>query len=520
MPQPNALKLITLLPEDDVVSLLDHLQWTTEDRVVFVADKGSQAPFHFANIVDLTRLRRAAERLRRQVGFVSDHPDLQRWATEAGLPVFGKVSAAERDERTWRRGRRPRMRLGLQPAEIRSHHHALQEQKHLAERRRLRPSWEYWVKRYAAIVASFLTLAGLIIGALYLIPRSVIHLQPATLPLQTELTLSASTTVNEVEANARQVPARVTTVTATWTTAIATTGSAAVPDTPGRGQIVLTNLTVDALNLPAGTVVSAQTAAGRVEFQTIQPVSLPDVVGATAAVDIVALSLGEIGNVPADSIRTIDPELAGKVELRNPEPTAGGAIRPVAAVSAADRERLRAQLTQYLQGQAIAQIEGGLAERELLARDTLRLRQIINESWSHEVGEATDSLSLTLTAELTGVVIDTTPAVDLVYNRLTQEVPPGYTLLPDSFVVASGDVDSVNREGTIPFTVQGRGQIAAEIDASSEISRIAGQNIDEAMGYLQEQFLLDTRPTATVFPAWFGRLPYLPSRIEVVVVEG
>lgn len=512
------MKPIQLIPEDDITSLLDHLVWAGEDRVAFIVD--DEQPALFAKQVDLVRLRRAADRQRMQVGFVSDQPMLQRAAFETGFPIFKTAAAAEREERTWRRGRYPALRTGLPPSEIGVQKRTIGEEKRLAQRRRQRPLWEYWVKRYVAIVGTIFTVAALIIGAAYFVPNGEIQLRPVTQPVQTELQLLANTEIDDAEANAQQVPAQRTTVIASWTTAIATTGAAAVPDSPGRGQIILTNLTVEPLNLPAGTTIVAETAEGLVDFQTVQPVSLPDVVGATAAVDIVALELGERGNVPADSIRLLDPELAGKVELRNPEPTSGGAIRPVAAVSAADRERLRAQLTQYLQTQAVEQIESGLGEQELLARDTLRLVRVISEEWSHEVGEATDSLSLALTAEMSGVVIDTTPAVDLVYNRLIQEVPPGYTLLPDSFAVAAGDVEPATDAGTLPFTVRGQGQISATIDPTAELGQIAGHDIDEAMIYLQETLLLESRPTATVFPNWFGRLPYLPGRIEVVVVEG
>ncbi len=511
------MKTIELVPEDDIVSVLDRLSWSRDERILFVLPDGDSQVF--SGFVDFVRLRREADYRRQQVGILSTQRPIQQWSEKAGIPIFNRVRDAESDERAWRDGRRSPFKAGLSPAEIAHHKEILVEERRVIKRKRQRPIWEYWVKRYLSIVAAVFLMTGLFISGIYLIPSGEIVLQPYTETIQTELTLTADTAVEPVQASVEQLPARITTVTTSWTTEIATTGSAPLPDSPGRGQVVFTNLTVEGLEIPAGTIVSAQTAAGSIDFQTIQPVLLPDVLGGTAAVDIVALELGELGNVAAETIIIIDEAFTGRVELRNPNPTSGGAVRPVPAVSAADQERLRAQMTQYLQTQAIAQIDSGLTNQEILARESLRVNQVVSEEWSHEVGEAADSLKLSLEVKIEGVVVDTNPAVDLVYNRLTQAVPLGYTLLPDSFTLTTGDEITVLEDGSVVFNMAGRGQIAADIDIEEELALITGQNIGEAMDYLESRLLLKNRPTATVFPNWLDRLPYLQRRIKIVINE-
>jgi hypothetical protein len=78
----------------------------------------------------------------------------------------------------------------------------------------------------------------------------------------------------------------------------------------------------------------------------------------------------------------------------------------------------------------------------------------------------------------------------------------------------------VDSEGRVSFEMIGRGLTSAEFNINPSLETIAGQPDHIALAYLHDQLPLQAYPTARIFPAWFQRMPYLPVRIQVDVVDG
>ena len=131
--------------------------------------------------------------------------------------------------------------------------------------------------------------------------------------------------------------------------------------------------------------------------------------------------------------------------------------------------------------------------------------------------EQTDRLTLEIRAEIHGTAVDATEANDLIYQELIGSVLPGIELVPSSLNLFSGEVAGVDGEGRVTFIMIGEGQMAAVLDVNEPISAITGQEPDVAMAYLDQQLPLRAYPTTDVWPSWFGRMPYLPVRIETEI---
>ena len=116
---------------------------------------------------------------------------------------------------------------------------------------------------------------------------------------------------------------------------------------------------------------------------------LAEAVGSTAEVEVIAEAPGPQGNVAANLVNRVQGPLDLQVEVRNLEEMTGGAVRETAAVSVEDQERLRAQALQFLQAVALANMEAQLTEREFLSKDAIRIVNIVDETFSHDVGEQT-----------------------------------------------------------------------------------------------------------------------------------
>jgi Baseplate J-like protein len=514
------MDIVTLDSEDNIISICDRLQWAETEQVLLVLPAGGDV---LRQGLDLIRLRRFADQQRLEVGLVTAVVPLSRQAKALGLPVFPSVELAENSRRGWWRGRKRSERVGLPPAGEDS----------LAERpfpsinpadrqemnRRLRPksTGRLWLLRYAAIFLFFMTLAILYTSFTYAVPGATITLQPITETIRVERDVVADPAAEVVDYGRNTVPARLLTRTESWQASVTTSGTIELPDAPARGSVLFVNLLAQSVTIPAGTRISTSDGSSIV-FQTLAEVTLAEVVGSTAEIEVIAEMPGPQANVAANLVNRVEGPLGLQVEVRNLEAMRGGAVRQTAAVTAADQARLRAQVLQFLQAVVLANMEAELTEREFLSRDAVRVVTILDETFSQDVGEQAAELTLLIRAELQGTAVDTTVASGLAFESLGQAVPTGFTLVPDSIRFESGRVVAVDDAGRVTFSMIGEGVVAANLALGDVVTAVTGQNPDIATAYLYEQLPLRAVPTVDIWPIWFDRLPYLPTRIEAKIV--
>ncbi|MDX1688646.1 MAG: baseplate J/gp47 family protein [Candidatus Promineifilaceae bacterium] len=520
------MEVIHLAADDDVVSICDRLEWVSgAQRVLLVLPEEADGPL-LDEWLDLVRLRRCAERLRLEVGLVTPERSVAAQARALGLPAFPSVRSAERSRRGWWRGRRRHGQPTRPGATVQlGQGRRLKSLPDDADRRemyrRMTPQlgWRRWLWRYLGILLFFITLAIFIVGVAYTVPGATVTLHPEVEVLEAGRQIVADPQLESVNFSGASVPARLLAVTVSWQAQVGTTGTADVPDAPARGTVVFVNLVEQPVIVPAGTRV--RTSSGEtVVFQTVEPVEVPGVVGSTAEVEVVAIEPGPEGNVGANMVNRVEGSLGLQLEVRNLEPMEGGGVRNVPAVSEADRERLRAQVLQYLQTLAAAEMEELLVEGEFLARDSLRVTDVYQETYSHFVGEPSRRLALEIRAELQGTAVDASQANGLVYEELAAALRPGYELVPGTLNFRAEEVLGVDGQGRVTFRMVAEGRMAASLDIETVVPRVAGQERGIAQAYLYEQLPLRRYPSVRVWPDWFGRLPYLPARIDTELDVG
>lgn len=518
------MRVINLDSDDDIISICDRLNWQGDDLV-----QNTRLLLHLPpgggvlrEGLDLVRLRRHADRQRIEIGLITPDADIRRQAAALGIPVFLTAEAAGRSRRGWWRGRRRRERVGLPtvggPGVAQLRPHALDEADRREMRRRLRPAltWQRWLLRYAAIFLFFITLALLLVAFLYAVPRATITLQPVLQPVGATRVILAEPGLTAADYAQGAVPARLLRVDNSWRATVTTTGVTAVPNASARGKALFVNLLDQEVTIPAGTRVSTSEGSN-VVFQTITAVTVAGVTGSTAEVDVIAIEPGSQGNVPPNLVNRIEGSLATQLEVRNLEAMAGGAVREVAAVSEADQARLRAQVLQYLQALALSEMGAQVTEREFLAQESLRVVQVTSETYSHFLGEQTDQLTLEMRAGLVGTAVNTSEATGLLYEALAAQTPVGYTLVTEGLSFTVGDVVGVDENGRVTFEMIVNGFAAADLPLDAPLTAVAGQEADVAVAYLYEQLPLRAAPVIDIWPLWFRRIPYLPTRIQIDV---
>jgi hypothetical protein len=237
-------------------------------------------------------------------------------------------------------------------------------------------------------------------------------------------------------------------------------------------------------------------------------------------IEAVEVSTGTQGNVDAGLINTVaDPVLSEQVEVRNVNPTTGGISRSVNIVTQTDRERLIDILRQQVQDRAYTEMLPRLAENQVIIAETIHIAEERSDwmTFDHEVGDAADTLSLTMRAVIEATVIDQTLAQQIAFARLSGQIPRGHVVRTETLLYERGAVNDVQAGGSVGFTMVGSGLVVTQVNVGQLQSSLAGRTTEEAVQYLMSEVdqAEGTTPSITLEPEWIPRLPLLPLRVNI-----
>jgi len=498
-------QILHLDPHDDFISARDKMGWVQTERVLLVWPERGRA---LHRRLDLVLLHRHAHRLGAHLGLVTSDAEVRDHADELGVPVFDTVEASRKMR--WR-SRVPRLHpeRGHPPPDPETF-------RRLApSNARPLPAWADWGFKILFFVIG---LGALLALAYTLIPSATIVLTPATHTVITRVEIIADPNLTQVEPSGF-IPARTLRVEVEDSGLTPTTGVKDVPDKPAAGAVVFTNLVGTPAAIPQGTSVRT-TGGASVRFITTQAASVEGRIGATVEVPIQAADPGPAGNVRSNLINAIDGPLGLQLAVTNPNPTKNGAVTQKAAVADADRALIRAQLLEKLKQSAADAIRSQLQPGEFLAQDSVTLTQIVAETYDRAVGEAADTVGLTLRLAASGLVVDENDARRAAQSALQAQVPAGEALLDGQAQFTRDPVAARDEAGRVHFTMTAAGSTLPLIEREAVQRLVQGRAIREAGNALFANLPLAQPPRIEVRPAWyaqwFSRLPWLPFRIEVV----
>lgn len=494
-------QILHLEPHDDFISARDKIGWAQAARVLLVWPEKGRV---LGRRLDLVLLQRHAGHLGAQLALITGDPAVRDNARTLGLPVFDSIEAS-RQER-WRQRAGPAKTPAARPR---------LDRRHLRPKRRWQvklPVWAMWLVRGLVFALGASGAAAL---AVALVPSATVTIIPASHPISVTLALAADPTVTEVAGSV--IPARLARVEVEASGQTATTGTRDVPSTAAVGTVIFSSLDGTVTTIPAGTGVRT-TSGTAVRFRTTRAVTLEPRVGATAAAEVTATDLGPVGNVTGGQINAIDGPLGLQVAVTNPAPAAGGGLSQRAAVTAADRDRLRAELLTRLQTDALNAVVSQLQIGEFLAADSVALAGTVAETYEQAVGEQADVVHLTLRLAFTGLVVRDNDARLAAQAALESAVPGGEALEAGSARFERFPETTLDEAGQAHFMLQAAGVAVPLVDAAVVREIVAGLPVPQSQLRLASALPLSGQPAIEVSPDWYPRLPYLPFRITVVVV--
>ncbi len=505
---------------DTVYVIREKLEQVASGQVAVVVPRGHPA---LRSELSLVLLRRAAESLALDLVLVTNDHALAGLARAAGLrTASGGDGQAERARaprvRTRlegtlglpERARAPLARPAVEPAPRQSR----------LGRRVTIPSltWADLRQHVALFVVAVAAGLVLLLGLCLALPSATVVLQPKGEEVGVELGVLASTSVQQVDFEKSQVPARQVQTEVTDQETGQTTGKRSIVDKNATGDVVFVNKTNSEVTVPRGTVV--RTADGEtVKFYTLLDAVLPGGYGATTRVPVQAAEPGPGSNVAALTIRVVEGEPSYQVEVLNDKPVQGGSEKRVSVVASEDRDRLRASLVQKLQQKAYDELVANLNKGDWIPPDSLDVA-ITDEVFDRQVDEEAETLGLAMKVRVTGMAVDGQATRTLMSQALLGHGSESL-VVNDATLQVEQPVGKVEVEGDIiRFRARAAAMLVPAVNLKAVSSRLAGRDPASAADWLASQCDLSSPPEIRIRPGWWPRLPWMPSRIQVRLSGG
>ncbi len=493
-------QIIYLEPHDDYNSVRDKLNWTQAPRVIIVwPGRGRVLSRRF----DLVMLQRYARKNGTRIGLVTLDPDVLHHAESLQIPTF--ESLEYQPEITWRvRGARK-----ISKPTSSGDYSSLQS---LQNRTGKKPPQINLVARIATFSVGFLAFLLLVI---LLIPQAVITIEPETLDIVKTYSIGLESNQSGIITNISRLPAQQIQSRVEGRLRLPTTGSTAQPDQTAQGEVTFINLTDQSFIIPAGTTVRTLDPSAP-HFVTQSRAYLDPEKGAQVTSRVAASLPGLDGNVSADAIQAIDGPLGLSATVFNIDPITGGSLEFRSAVSSVDLVRLRRELENNLLAKAHQALLGLAQEGEDLIPGSIRLLETIEERFSIEIGEAADSLELSLILIFEVWVYSPDQLHSAMNQVLIDDLSKGENIQPDTLkILEIADMVYGDENGAPSIDVTISAQAFIGFDPSVIRAIIRGKNASEALEDLKGEIPFEEILSVDISPTWLHRFPLLDLQIRV-----
>jgi Baseplate J-like protein len=514
------LQIIQLEPYDDVISVRDRLAFVNTERVLLVWPRNPTPAHIFRRKLDLVLIQREASRRGARLALVTHDADVIEFADELNISTFHSVQASHRA-----RWKRPLNKVFIDRSDRPENAPDAYELRETESRlRRLTPEQRRTQRNVRAVAAGILALVLIGVGVLF-VPSAEITISPAQGQINTTVTLVADPSTVTVNVETGRIPAALLSIDVTTQASIPTTGSADVANTLASGTVIFTNNGDQPVLIPAGTIVSTfgfQPA----HFHTTADANLDGGADHTVQVTIEAEqdTAGAIGNIEANLITNVAGPLATTLSVRNADATRGGTVRQQGIVTRTDTDNLLILAREKIRQTALG--EFNLSTSQVIVPDSIKITEERKEwtTYSAFVGDATDTLTLSMRATVQALVIDTQLAHQAALASLATQIQSGREIVPESVAFKPfkpSDVISSDPNGQVTFVMSASANIAYIIDPDQVRRAISGASVGDAANILEHDWVLDVNrpPVIKVWPELFRRLPILGVRIAVAVQE-
>lgn len=254
--------------------------------------------------------------------------------------------------------------------------------------------------------------------------------------------------------------------------------------TPAKGKVTIYNFSKE-ITFPKGTILIAQnqefiledeTKVASFSFAPDNSAKLPGKIEA----NIIAKEIGPQGNLSENQTFVIKDYDNETYFAKNQNPLTGGTKKKITTVSKKDLEQLEKLALEKIKKEAVI---------KEIAKDKKIIDQLTNysfkkKSFSKEIGEEADSISLTAEIEGEFFAYKKDRLINLIFNKIKDDVSDDYQINKDKIVYQISNLDEKNNTLNINLEI-----IAIKkIDKEKVVKKLLGKNINQISSILKNEF--------------------------------
>lgn len=495
-------QVINLESYDDRHSILDKLNWGQADRVILLFPLRGMP---LSNKLDLKVIQRHCQTSKTKLALVTKNQQIIDFAYELNIPVFRSLRQAQKI--AWEYMTRPE-----EPPVRPEKKHTRQELAALLKNER-QPGWS--AQKGVRLTAFALSILALLALAAFLIPGATIEYLPQLETQTLTLTLTASPAYSGFNLSGA-VPARLVTISVEGRRSLQPSGTLSIPAQNASGLIEITNLTDQAITLPAGTIIRTADPTSAIRFRTSTEITLEASVGMKVSVPIEAENPGENSNLPAGTLVQLEGNFSRSLTVTNPEATSGGTTTETTAPTLDDYDQLSNELLDALWETALEEAHSGQHEMDILLDDQPQSVTIVEETFTPPDPQPSATLDLLLRVDYEILAIRWEDLSNMGNAILDATLPNGYAAQTETLTLTNLTQPVIGEDGQITWEAVFSRQIFTTRQEAAAVDAIRGQQVAKAANTFQDALSLPYKPEITVFPAWWPLMPFLEFRINTL----
>lgn len=492
--------VIQLETHDDMISVRDKMDWSKAPRILLVWPRKGHI---LERGLDLVVLQRHARVLGAQLGLVTSNPDVQANALELGLPVFQNSFQAQRG--TWRRGRSRRINLE-------AYRHKPDVDGLRSQQKQFQPEpVEKQVVRLSAFAVGVMAVLALV---MFFLPSARLVLPPARENQSLDLQVWANTTIKTANPSGGLPAVRVVAVVE-GADQLSSSGSVSIADREAMVTVEFTSLSGTEVVLPAGTVVMTLDETP-IRFVTLENVIIPAGPDQKVKAAAQAQLPGSQGNVAAGAVRAVEGASGLQVLVTNPEAGYGGMNRTSPGPRESDYAELKQRLFSSLEKTALEELIRKVGSGMEVLDGTLQVSSVMRELRDPQPGFPGDDARLSMQVEYSALAVRDEDMQAVGRTALMANLPVGLAPQTNTLQVTFASTPKLDEAGTARWTLHAQQTLESDWSNDAAARQVVGRTPQEAVQMLASSLRLSAPPQVLVSPAWWGRMPFLSFRIQVV----
>ncbi|MEK7595879.1 MAG: hypothetical protein AAB443_04830 [Patescibacteria group bacterium] len=383
---------------------------------------------------------------------------------------------------------------------------------------------------FAVFIGVPFTIGAIFLFILFFVyPSATVKLVVSSQPLVKSVTVKVSTDATALDINTKVIPGKAVDTLISSTKEKETTGEKIIGE-KAKGEVTISNKTDQEEKFKKGSTISLVSSKESLRFtldsdinvpaQTPETLTEPPIYG-KANVKVTAEEIGSKYNLDDDKNFKVGGKDTDDFIAENDSKFSNGSSKSVKAVSQEDKTALSEEAFTSAKELALVQLKASVDPTQKVVDASVLYKKGV-ETFSKNVGDESDRLSITQEVKVSGVSYSQAHVNILVENLLSELIPLDFELYGKD---QSASVEFLNLEESskelkdVNLQVKIGTYIVPKIDEAEIAKNLKGLSIAKAQDYLTnvkntENFTIELTPEIIRF---INRMPGNTDKIEVKV---